>query len=76
MDPRLIFMKRKESRLQDLLDIEQQNQLRMALKSTYAQRLQDLQDMLDFNAEAEARNPRLRRIADRMGESQAPGDDA
>jgi hypothetical protein len=35
-------------------------QLRMALKSTYEQRLQDLQDMLDFNAEAEARNPRLR----------------
>jgi hypothetical protein len=35
-------------------------ELRMALKSTYAQRLQDLQDMLDFNAEAEARHPRLR----------------
>jgi hypothetical protein len=60
------------------------NRLRMALKSTYAQRLQDLQDMLDFNAEAEARNPRLRWIAarlrrqsaDRTGESQAPGDDA
>jgi hypothetical protein len=34
-------------------------QLQMALKSTYAQRLQDLQEMLDFNAEAEARNPRL-----------------
>ena len=59
------------------------NRLRMALKSTYAQRLQDLQDMLDFNAEAEARNPRLRRIAahlrrqaaDRIGERQAPSDD-
>ena len=35
-------------------------QLRMALKSTPAQRLQDLQEMLEFNAEAEARNPRLR----------------
>lgn len=35
-------------------------QLRMALKSNYAQRLQDLQEMLDFNAEAESRNPRLR----------------
>jgi predicted nucleotidyltransferase len=54
-----------------------------ALKSTYAQRLQDLQDMLDFNADAEARNPRLRRIAAQLrrqsahgiGESQAPGDD-
>jgi hypothetical protein len=60
------------------------NRLRMALKSTYVQRLQDLQDMLDFNAEAEARNPRLRRVAahlrresaHREGESQAPGDDA
>ena len=41
-------------------------QLRMALKSTYAQRLQDLQDMLDFNAEAEARNPRLRWAAERL----------
>lgn len=40
--------------------------LRMALKSTYAQRLQDLQDMLDFNAEAEARNPRLRWAAARL----------
>ena len=38
-------------------------QLRMALKSTYAQRLQDLQDMMNFNAEAEARNPRLRWLA-------------
>ncbi len=35
-------------------------QLRMALESTYAQRLQDLQDMIDFNEEAEKRNPRLR----------------
>jgi hypothetical protein len=42
------------------------NRLRMALKSTYAQRLQDLQDMLDFNAAAEAGNPRLRWIAERL----------
>ena len=41
-------------------------QLRMALKSSYAQRLQDLQDMLDFNAAAEARNPRLRRAVTRL----------
>lgn len=47
----------------------QLHQLRMALKSTYAQRLQDLQDMLDFNAEAEARNPRLRWIAQRLRRS-------
>ena len=41
-------------------------QLRMALKSTHAQRLQDLQDMLNFNLEAEASNPRLRWVADRL----------
>ncbi len=41
-------------------------QLRMALRSTYAQRLQDLQDMLDFNAEAEARNPQLRAAVKRL----------
>jgi hypothetical protein len=42
------------------------NRLRMALKSSYAQRLQDLQDMLDFNIAAEAQNPRLRWIAARL----------
>ena len=41
-------------------------QLRMALKSTYAQRLQDLQDMIDFNARAEALNPRLRWLAKQL----------
>jgi hypothetical protein len=45
------------------------HQLRMALKSTYTQRLQDLQDMLDFNAEAEARNLRLRWAAARLRQS-------
>jgi hypothetical protein len=39
-------------------------QMRMALKSTYAQRLQDLQGMLDFNAAAEAANPRLRQAVE------------
>lgn len=39
-------------------------QLRMALKATYAQRLQDLQDMIDFNAAAEERNPTLRRAVE------------
>lgn len=33
--------------------------LRIALKSTYAQRLQDLQDMLDFNAAAESAGPSI-----------------
>jgi hypothetical protein len=42
------------------------SRLRMALKSSYEQRLQDLQDMLDFNAEAEARNPRLRWVAEQL----------
>jgi hypothetical protein len=42
------------------------NRRRMALKSTYAQRLQDLQDMVDFNAAAEAANPRLRWISARL----------
>jgi hypothetical protein len=52
-------------------------QLRMALESTYEQRLQDLQDMLNFNAEVEARNPGLRwaieqlRIEDRAREQTA-----
>ena len=41
-------------------------QLRMALESTYEQRLQDLQDMLNFNAEAEARNPGLRWAIEQM----------
>lgn len=41
-------------------------QLRLALKSTYAQRLQDLQDMIDFNAAAEARNPQLRAAVRRL----------
>lgn len=43
-------------------------QLRMALKSTHAQRLQDLQDMIDFNAAAEANNPRLRAAVRRLAE--------
>ena len=42
-------------------------QLRMALESTYELRLQDLQDRLDFNAEAEARNPGLRWAVEQLG---------
>ena len=41
-------------------------QLRMALKSTPEQRLQDLQDMIDFNREAEASNPGLRELAEKL----------
>jgi hypothetical protein len=40
--------------------------LRTALALTYAQRLKDLQDMLEFNAAAEARNPRLRQLSERL----------
>jgi hypothetical protein len=36
-------------------------QLRQALALTPAQRLQDLQDMIDFNEQAEARNPGLQK---------------
>ena len=44
------------------------SRLRAALESTYAQRLCDLQDMLDFNAEVEERNPGLRWIARQLRE--------
>jgi hypothetical protein len=40
--------------------------LRQALALTPMQRLQDLEDMLQFNAEAEARNPGLRWAAERL----------
>lgn len=41
-------------------------QLRMSLRATPAERLRDLEAMIDFNAEVEARNPRIRRIADAL----------
>ena len=53
-------MKRKPEPPAGSLEAAELFQLRMAIKSTYAQRLQDLQEMIDLNAEAEARNPRLR----------------
>jgi hypothetical protein len=40
--------------------------LHLALELTPAQRLQDLQDMIDFNAEAEANNPQLQRVVERL----------
>ncbi len=46
--------------------------LRTALTLTYTQRLKDLQDMLDFNAEAEARNPRLRARAEQLRRATSP----
>lgn len=42
-------------------------QLELALQATPAQRLQDLQDMIDFNARAEEWNPRLREVAKKLG---------
>jgi hypothetical protein len=48
----------------------------MALKSIYAQRLKDLQDMLDFNArETPACGGAAARIRRPWAESQARGDD-
>jgi hypothetical protein len=41
-------------------------QLKLALKATHAQRLQDLQDMIDFNHRAETTNPGLREIAQKL----------
>jgi hypothetical protein len=41
-------------------------QLKLALKASHAQRLQDLQDMIDFNHSAESLNPRLREIAQKL----------
>jgi hypothetical protein len=41
-------------------------QLKLALKASHAQRLQDLQDMIDFNHNAESLNPRLREIAQKL----------
>jgi hypothetical protein len=41
-------------------------QLKLALKVSHAQRLQDLQDMIDFNHRAELANPRLREIAKKL----------
>jgi hypothetical protein len=40
--------------------------LRTALATTYAQKLKELEDMLAFNAEVEARNPHLRWIAEQL----------
>jgi predicted nucleotidyltransferase len=77
----IILMKREAGRQQDLkiarmskitdplpssFEAAELFQLRMALKSSYAERLQDLQDMIDFNVEAEARNPRLRWAAEQL----------
>ncbi len=69
----LILMKRKASRAS--FEAAEWYRLRMALKSTYAERLQDLQDMLDFNAEAEARNPRLRWVAEQLSRPSAEDQD-
>jgi hypothetical protein len=43
-------------------------QLKLALKASAAQRLQDLQDMIDFNQRAETANPGLREIAQKLGD--------
>jgi hypothetical protein len=40
--------------------------LREGVSLTPAQRLRDLQAMIDFNAEAEARNPQLRWVVEQL----------
>lgn len=59
-------MKEKPEPLTGSFEDAELFQLRMALKSTYEQRLQDLQDMIDFNAEVEASNPGLREISEKL----------
>lgn len=44
----------------------QWSQLRQGLALTPIERLRDLENMIRFNAEAEARNPTLRRVAERL----------
>lgn len=41
-------------------------QLKLALRASYAQRLRDLQEMIDFNSQAEAMNPRLKETSRRL----------
>lgn len=41
-------------------------QLRLGLKATPAQRLLDLQDMIEFNARVEELNPGVRRVARKL----------
>lgn len=41
-------------------------QLRMSLRATPVERLRDLEAMIDFNAAVEARNPRIRRVAEAL----------
>lgn len=40
--------------------------LELALKATPAQRLRDLQEMIDFNAKAEELNPLLREVVQKL----------
>lgn len=40
--------------------------LRMSLRATPAERLRDLEAMIDFNATVEARNPRVKRVAEAL----------
>ena len=44
--------------------------LRRSLRATPAERLRDLEEMLEFAARAEALNPRLKSIAERLRATQ------
>lgn len=40
--------------------------IRAALRATPAERLADLEAMIDFNARVEERNPRIKRVAEAL----------
>lgn len=47
--------------------------LRMSLRATPAERLRDLEAMIDFNATVEARNPRVKRVAEALRREEETG---
>lgn len=48
--------------------------LRMSLRATCAERLRDLEAMIDFNAMVEVRNPRVKRVAEALSEPRTGSD--
>lgn len=45
--------------------------LRLQLRASYAERLRDLEELWDFNEMIWARNPRIRRIVERLRSDRA-----
>lgn len=48
--------------------------LRMSLRATCVERLRDLEAMIDFNAMVEARNARVKRVAEALSEPRTGSD--